>query len=172
MNTTPKIYIPKFDECQFEPYFQHYGGGFPKWKRDEYPWMSSRSTYWSLSRAAGNSGCYLHSNEDGQEREAINEARLLTSALHKSITKNKPLSKGWENLLGCNLIEFKEHIERQFKQGMSWTSWGEWHLDHIRPLASFDLDNQEELLESCNYKNFQPLWAFDNCSKGAKWTLR
>lgn len=136
------------------------------------PWFPSRSTYRALSHAAGDIGCYLQTNEDGQERNPSNEARCLTNALHRCITKNKPLSKGWENLLGCDLQEFKEHIEIQFRQGMAWTNWGEWHLDHIRPLVSFNLDNQEELLEACNYHNFQPLWAFDNCSKGATWNPR
>ena len=37
--------------------------------------------------------------------------------------------------LGCSIQELKRHLERQFAAGMSWDNYGEWHIDHIRPLA-------------------------------------
>lgn len=70
--------------------------------------------------------------------------------------------------LGCSIDEFVKHIESKFVDGMSWNNHGEWHLDHIMPLSSFDLENREELLKACNFTNIQPLWAFDNLSKGDK----
>ena len=48
---------------------------------------------------------------------------------------------------------------------MSWVNHGEWHIDHIRPLCSFDLTNEHDLLECCHIKNLQPLWAHDNQTK-------
>ena len=44
---------------------------------------------------------------------------------------------------------------------------GEIHIDHIKPCASFDLTDPAQQKECFNYKNLQPLWAFDNISKGA-----
>lgn len=44
----------------------------------------------------------------------------------------------------------------------------EWHIDHIKPCASFDLSKSKEQLKCFNYKNLQPLWAEDNLSKGSK----
>lgn len=68
--------------------------------------------------------------------------------------------------LGCTIEYFKEHLERQFKRGMTWENMGDkWHIDHIRPLSSFDLIDRVQLLEACNYKNLQPLWAKDNLVK-------
>jgi hypothetical protein len=71
--------------------------------------------------------------------------------------------------LGCDLDHLVKHLERQFKPGMTWNNYGKkWHIDHIRPLSSFDLTDREQLLEACNYKNLQPLWAKDNLVKQDK----
>jgi len=45
---------------------------------------------------------------------------------------------------------------------------GKWHLDHVRPCASFDLTKPEEQEKCFHYSNYQPLWAEQNLSKGAK----
>ena len=73
------------------------------------------------------------------------------------------------DMLGCSMEFFMEHIENQFKPGMTWERYGEWHVDHIRPCASFDLTKPEEQKICFNYSNLQPLWAVDNMKKGAKW---
>ena len=70
--------------------------------------------------------------------------------------------------LGCSVSDFKEFIEQRFSGGMSWPNYGKWHLDHIVPLASFDLTDRQQFLEAAHYSNYQPLWAQDNLSKGAK----
>jgi len=73
------------------------------------------------------------------------------------------------DLLGCTPGELREHIERQFKPGMSWENRGQWHVDHRRPLAWFDMRDPEQRRQACHYTNLQPLWALDNLSKGARW---
>ena len=67
--------------------------------------------------------------------------------------------------LGCSMNEFKLYIKNQFAPGMTWENYGDWHLDHVIPLASFDLTNRTELLEAMNWLNYQPLWAIDNLRK-------
>jgi len=69
-------------------------------------------------------------------------------------------------MLGCNFKTAHKHIERQFTKGMSWDNQGEWHIDHIVPLSS--AKTEEQLIKLCHYRNLQPLWAYDNISKGAK----
>jgi hypothetical protein len=72
--------------------------------------------------------------------------------------------------LGCTIKELKIHLESQFQEGMTWDNWSVhgWHIDHIKPLSSFDLTNREEFLQACHYTNLQPLWAKDNLKKHKK----
>ncbi len=71
--------------------------------------------------------------------------------------------------LGCTVEELKKHLESRFRPGMTWENWSPtgWHIDHIKPLASFDLTDRAQFLQACCYTNLQPLWAEDNLKKGA-----
>jgi cation transport ATPase len=68
-------------------------------------------------------------------------------------------------LLGCSLEFLKQHLESQFKPGMSWINYGEWHVDHIRSCYTFNLSKPSEQRKCFNWKNLQPLWAEENCRK-------
>jgi len=72
-------------------------------------------------------------------------------------------------LIGCDWKYLKNHLQRRFKKGMSWQNFGEWHIDHIKPMAHFNLLDVKEQYECCNYKNLKPMWATDNLSKGARY---
>jgi len=78
-----------------------------------------------------------------------------------------------ELLLGCTVEDFMGYIESKWMPGMSWENWGarrnSWHLDHIRPCASFDLSLAEEQRECFHFTNYQPLWARENIRKGANY---
>jgi hypothetical protein len=48
----------------------------------------------------------------------------------------------------------------------SWGNWGpSWHIDHIKPLADFDLTDTQQAKEACHYTNLQPLFAQENWEK-------
>lgn len=92
-------------------------------------------------------------------------ARLWDALKNAGVAK-KGRTIDW---LGCSIAELMQRLEFQFKPGMSWDNRSEWHIDHIRPLSSFDLTDPEQLKQACHYTNLQPLWASENFQKGAKW---
>lgn len=71
-----------------------------------------------------------------------------------------------KEMLGADWSIVKGHIEDRFVNNMTWDNHGEWHIDHIIPLAS--AKSEQELISLCHYTNLQPLWAEDNLSKGDK----
>jgi hypothetical protein len=58
-------------------------------------------------------------------------------------------------------------LEEQFEDGMTWENHGEWHIDHRRPCASFDLVDEEEQRICFHHTNLQPMWGTENLSKSA-----
>ena len=72
-------------------------------------------------------------------------------------------------LTGCSKEELLTFLEAEFENGMTWDNYGEWHIDHIRPCASFNLEDPEEQKKCFHWTNLQPLWAGDNIRKGDKW---
>jgi len=75
------------------------------------------------------------------------------------------------DLLDYTFDELYEHLESKFTDGMSWDNMSEWHIDHIRPVASFNFDSAEhpDFKKCWALNNLQPLWAVDNKMKGDKW---
>ena len=96
---------------------------------------------------------------------------VLNRRLYK-ILKNKNIKRDKRSmeLLGCTSEELKNHLESQFKKGMSWRNYGKfgWHIDHIIPCASFDLSDSEQQKICFHYTNLQPLWAIENIKKGKR----
>lgn len=66
--------------------------------------------------------------------------------------------------------ELIEHLEKQFVNGMSWDNYGEWHVDHIKPISQFNIQHigDDEFNECWSLNNLQPLWGIDNIRKGNK----
>ena len=109
-------------------------------------------------------------NAKVESTPALRAASRLRSLLKNQITANggrKAVKT--EMLLGCTLAQAQAHLEAQFLPGMSWDNHGEWHIDHIRPCASFDLTDPEQQKQCCHYTNLQPLWAADNLAKSDNW---
>jgi len=93
----------------------------------------------------------------------------LSGRLSTIISKNI-LNTNTLELIGCSREYFLYYLESQFTEGMSWDNYGVkgWHVDHKLPLVNFDLLDKEEVKKAFHYTNLQPLWWYDNLSKGSK----
>ena len=116
--------------------------------------------------------------KDGSTK-VIHNIRVCINRCVKNVQKTSNSIK----YLGCSLEEFKTYLESKFHDGMSWSNYGRpnnknsdgWHIDHIKPLASFGFENVKDQYELENklhlawhYTNLQPLWGLDNIRKGSK----
>lgn len=101
--------------------------------------------------------------EDPLHRFKVQVRKTLCSSFaRRNYCKNV---KG-EEMLGCSMDFFVEYIKSKFTEGMTLENYGEWHIDHIIPLAT--AQSVEDVKRLCHYTNLQPLWAQDNLRKGAK----
>ncbi len=90
--------------------------------------------------------------------------RSLRRRFKKALDGNKSGGKA-VTYLGCTISDFKAYLAMLFIDGMSWDNYGLWHIDHIKPLCSFDLRDEDEVKKACHYSNLKPLWAEDNIRK-------
>jgi hypothetical protein len=116
-------------------------------------------------------------NKWAEERKKTNLnfklAHNLRSRLNKAI-RNKQKAGSAIFDLGCSIEYLIDYFKSMFYinpitgEIMSWENYGKWHVDHIKPLISFDLTDRKQFLEACNFINLQPLWAEDNLHKSDK----
>lgn len=97
----------------------------------------------------------------------IKLARTLRRRFQKAFRYRTDLSAASQKLVGCPLPALRRHLESRWLPGMAWENYGfyGWHIDHIRPLAKFDLTDPTQVAEAFHFSNLQPLWAKDNLSK-------
>jgi len=113
----------------------------------------------------------IRKQERKKERMENEPIFVLTNRMRCRIWKYLKIYKINKNnntfeIVGCSPLELKEHLEKQFINGMSWNNREDWHIDHIIPLSS--AKTKDELLKLFHYTNLQPLWAIDNIKKSNK----
>jgi len=99
---------------------------------------------------------------DPQYRLARGLRRQLSDALKRRGARK--FGRTFE-LVGCSPAELRAYLEARFLPGMTWENRRAWHIDHILPLASFDLTRPKEQRRAFHFTNLQPLWGRDNLRK-------
>lgn len=93
----------------------------------------------------------------------------MRGLMHRGLGRRKA-GRSWRSFVPYSLDELMAHIERQFLPGMTWANHGAWHIDHIRPLCSFEFERPEDpaFQEAWALANLRPLWAEDNIRKNGR----
>lgn len=94
--------------------------------------------------------------------------RNMRKALQR-LTQNSEATSLTLAEIGYTPAELKHRLEQTMPAGATWDDFmsGDLHIDHIRPVASFDLLDESQLIECYSLGNLQLLWAYDNISKGS-----
>ncbi len=132
---------------------------------------------WTVEKQRASEKKYRDNNpekmKEKYKKQSTNINRRVRNSLNHRISeslnakKNKKINKTIQ-YIGCEIIFFRNWMQYQFTENMSWENYGEWHLDHVKPCASYDLKNENDIKECFNWKNYQPLWAKDNLIKSNK----
>ena len=100
----------------------------------------------------------------------LQRIHLWNCLKNTNIKKTKPSI----SYLNCSVEYFIEYFQKKMN---NWNetnevkmNWDNIHIDHIKPVTAFNLDDENEFLDCCHYTNMQPLLAEDNLSKSCKWT--
>lgn len=138
--------------------------------------QANRRYYASNAEECRKRAClYAKSNRDKRNTYAT---KYYSEPIKRLCRNTRSRIRGWmreagfkktskaQTYVGCSWDFLRAHLEAQFQPGMTWENYGEWHVDHIVPLAS--AKSEADVMRLCHYSNLQPLWAFDNISKGAK----
>ena len=109
--------------------------------------------------------------EKNQKKLNARIARALRSRIKAALKANIKAGRTFD-LIGCMPQQLREHLQGLFQSGMCWNNHGHgdgrWHVDHVRPCASFDLTQEAEQRKCFHYTNLQPLWSYHNWAKGSK----
>jgi hypothetical protein len=132
----------------------------------------------SICRDCGGSQICEHNREKSKCKECNLQLYLinLQRGQIKRCLKLSNLSKTKHSIeyLGCSTEYFIEYFKKKMELFNQFSeiemTWDNIHIDHIKPVSVFNLDDEEEFLSCCHYTNLQPLLAEVNLSKNCKWT--
>jgi hypothetical protein len=118
--------------------------------------------------------CFLHASEsrcihgtNKRHCQECNPPGYIASQVHAEIIntiKLKDLTKE-RKYLKCTGYEFRDHIEKHFKEGMTWGNHGVWQIDHVVPLMH-KKPTSADVVARAVLSNIRPKWAYENAKKG------
>jgi len=93
------------------------------------------------------------------------------TAIYQVLKENNVEKNGhYFEVLKYTPEELITHLENQFKDGMTWDNYGEWHVDHLRPISLHNIQEigDEEFMKCWSLSNLQPMWGEENIRKSNK----
>jgi hypothetical protein len=147
----------------------------------------STTTREAISRANTGNGGWHHTEKAkraigdsnrGRKRVDPGEQKLrgklyyeCVGMLRRILTRNnEKKNKHTAEELGYTKEQLKAHLEVQFKDGMSWKNWGEWHIDHFRGVVNWPVGTPPNVVNAL--WNLRPLWKRENLSRPRFWPIK
>lgn len=170
-----KLYRAKNREKLKEKNRIYYHSNKEKIKLKQKEWVEKNPNYhkdylkkWNKANKENHRKYMIDYNKKRRENDILFKLCFNLRSRLNRVVKSKKMNKDnqLKQYLGCDLDYLKHYLESKFTIDMSWDNYGQWHIDHIIPLNS--AKSIEELYVLCHFTNLQPLWAFDNLSKGDK----
>ena len=158
-----------------------------KWRDNNKEYMSNKSKTWYEENKEYRKQYlkeYREKNIDKirKTKRDYERNRKATDPLYKLISNfrtaiyqvlkesNVEKNKSYFDILGYTPEELINHLEKQFKDDMTWDNYGIWHVDHKLPITSFDIQEMgdEEFMKCWCLDNLQPMWGEENIRKSNK----
>lgn len=97
-------------------------------------------------------------------------SRRAAGTLSRCLAGNTVGARTWQRYFDFTQDEFRAHITKCFRPGMTWANYGAWEIDHIRPISSFRYasTDDDEYRKCWSLENLHPLWRIENQMKGAR----
>lgn len=144
-----------------------------EWRKNNYEhWQKSRAKYYQKNKEnfANRTKKWRVRNKPKLAEYA---RKMRTKPYYKVREAHRSLMRrtldGAKRDLGYTKEELKSHIESLFQDGMCWENYGEWEIDHIKPVKAFWDEGVTDAKIVNALSNLQPLWKKDNRSKSSSW---
>jgi hypothetical protein len=139
-----------------------------KWRLENKEILIARAREWSRKNIERRRE--VRRNWQKKHRPLRTPAEILQDNIRAKVwaqLKGQKRGRSTFALLGYSPEDLRKHLESLFRPGMTWENYGEWHMDHRKPKALFDVKSPDDpaLKECWALSNLQPLWATENCSK-------
>jgi len=96
--------------------------------------------------------------------------KTMGARMRRAVSRRTKDGQSWKGLVDYTPEDLRRHLERQFAKGMSWSNYGDWHIDHILPVSGFGvMEPGDEQFRACwALTNLRPMWGRDNIKKSAR----
>lgn len=109
----------------------------------------------------------LYNEKEVVRMETIFRNRVRVCIKKKYVPKNTAFD--YKGLLGCSWEILIQWLESNMEPTMTWENYGTyWHIDHVRPCASFDFSKDEDRAKCFNWTNLMPMNGIENIKKSNK----
>lgn len=129
----------------------------------------ARTAVWAakpINKAKKQTYTNAYHNQRYAEDENFRRAKLIRSRVLQGLKKEKArkcdTTFGLNGLVGCTRRQMNRHLETTFTEGMTHRNT---HVDHIWPLARYDLQDEQQQRNACNWRNTRAAWPAANIAK-------